>query len=137
MKIPNKPANVDDLKTWVKFRQKMCDDCRATCCSLPVEVKTSDLVRMGLINEFDLQENPKVIFKRLHKEKIVQHFHAKSQTLTLAQMSNGDCIYLDQSMRRCTIYDLRPDTCRQHPIKGPRPGYCAFIPKSHAPAKKR
>jgi len=129
VKIPSIPANVDDLKTWVKFRQKLCDHCRATCCSLPVEVKTGDLVRMGLINEFDLQENPKVIFKRLQKEKLVQHFHAKSQTLTLAQMANGDCIFLDQTNRRCTIYDLRPETCRNHPIKGPRPGYCAFIPK--------
>lgn len=128
--IPSKPANIDDLKTWVKFRQKLCDHCRGTCCSLPVEVKTSDLVRMGLIDEFDLQENPKVIFKRLYKERIVQHFHARSETLTLAQMANGDCLYLDPVSRRCTIYDLRPETCRQHPVQGPRPGYCAFIPKS-------
>ncbi|MCK5516299.1 MAG: YkgJ family cysteine cluster protein, partial [Desulfobulbaceae bacterium] len=37
-----------------------------------------------------------------------------------------DCLYLDQKTRRCTIYTKRPDTCRNHPQIGPRPGYCAF-----------
>jgi Fe-S-cluster containining protein len=128
VKIPEQPADIDDLATWVKYSPKLCDHCRGTCCSLPVEVKTSDLVRMGLISEFDLQENPKVIFKRLRKEKLVQHYHARTETLTLAQLANGDCIYLDQATRRCTIYDKRPETCRRHPVQGPRPGYCAFVP---------
>jgi hypothetical protein len=129
VKIPTTASDIDDLKTWVKYRQKLCDHCRGTCCSLPVEVKASDLVRMGLIQEFDLQENPKTIFKRLQKDKVVQHFHARSETFTLAQMASGDCLYLDQKTRRCTIYAVRPETCRKHPIQGPRPGYCAFIPK--------
>lgn len=132
MKIPSEPASIDDLTTWVRFRQELCDHCRATCCSLPVEVKTSDLVRMGLIDEFDLQENPKVIYKRLKKEKIVQHFHARSETLTLARMASGDCLFLDQKTRRCTIYERRPETCRRHPHQGPRPGFCAFIPRSRS-----
>jgi Fe-S-cluster containining protein len=24
------------------------------------------------------------------------------------------------------VYERRPDTCRNHPQVGPRPGYCAF-----------
>ncbi len=44
-------------------------------------------------------------------------------------MSNNDCLYLDRKSRLCTIYDKRPDTCRNHPKVGPRPGYCAYKPK--------
>ena len=47
----------------------------------------------------------------------------------LTRMSNDDCLYLDRKSRLCTIYDKRPDTCRNHPKIGPRPGYCAYKPK--------
>jgi Fe-S-cluster containining protein len=78
---------------------------------------------------FELEENMKRVFKRLSKAGIVEHYHAKSETFTLTRMANGDCLYLDSSSRRCTIYDRRPDTCRNHPQIGPRSGYCAFVPK--------
>ncbi|PHR28755.1 MAG: Fe-S-oxidoreductase [Desulfotalea sp.] len=129
LKIPTVAANVDDLATWSKYKKKMCDYCKGTCCSLPVEVKPVDLVRMGAIDAFELEENMKGIFKRLSKQKIVEHFHAKTTTFTLARMANGDCLYLDSSSRRCSIYEKRPDTCRNHPRIGPRAGYCAFIAK--------
>jgi len=102
-----------------------------SCCSLPVEVKPADLIRMGLMDEFELEENPKFIARRLMKEQIVEHYHNKSETFTLSRMANGDCLYLDSRSRRCTIYANRPDTCRNHPRIGPRPGYCAFIPKKN------
>ena len=47
-------------------------------------------------------------------------------------MSNNDCLYLDRKSRLCTIYEKRPDTCRNHPKIGPRPGYCAYKPKEVA-----
>ncbi|HEY4665448.1 MAG TPA: YkgJ family cysteine cluster protein, partial [Comamonas sp.] len=28
--------------------------------------------------------------------------------------------------RRCTVYEKRPETCRLHPKKGPKPGWCAY-----------
>lgn len=127
--IPTTAANVDDLKSWARYKKKMCDYCKGTCCSLPVEVKAKDLVRMGLIDSFELGENMKRIYKRLKKERLVEHYHAKSETFTLGRMANGDCLYLDTRTRRCTIYEKRPDTCRNHPQVGPRSGYCAFIPK--------
>ncbi|MFO6335145.1 YkgJ family cysteine cluster protein, partial [Pseudomonas aeruginosa] len=36
---------------------------------------------------------------------------------------------LDRKTRLCTIYARRPDTCRNHPRIGPRPGYCAYRPR--------
>jgi uncharacterized protein len=122
-------TNLDDTSTWIKYTQKLCKNCSARCCSLAVEVKKDDLVRMGLIDEFEIDENPKKLAKRLRKEGYVEHFYHKKEQFTLARMANGDCIFLDSETRRCNIYDKRPDTCRQHPIIGPRPGYCAFLKK--------
>jgi Fe-S-cluster containining protein len=133
MKIrPHIQADIDNIATWAKYNAKLCELCKATCCSLPVEVKAKDLVRMELVDEFELQDNSKKIAKRLMKERVVEHFHAKSETFTLARMANGDCLYLDHHSRRCTIYGKRPDTCRNHPQVGPRSGYCAFQNKTAA-----
>lgn len=123
-------ADPDRLETWIKFSgNSMCFDCRATCCRLPVEVRTKDLIRLGLVDEFDVGEPPKQIAKRLMKEGIVGRFNQKSGIFTLEQHSSGDCLYLDQKTRLCTVYANRPDTCRNHPKIGPRPGYCAYQPK--------
>lgn len=123
-------ADPENTATWRKYAKKLCNSCRGTCCSLPVEVKAPDLVRIGLIGSFELEEDPKFIARRLKKKQVVEHYHGKSETFTLARMANGDCLYLDSRSRRCTIYKKRPETCRNHPHIGPRPGYCAYIPKS-------
>lgn len=129
LKTAVRSADVDDLTTWTRYKKKLCLQCRGTCCSLPVEVQPEDLVRIGVIDAFDLLENMKRIYKKLCKEGVVEHFHAKTNTFTLARMANGDCLYLDAKTRRCTIYEMRPDTCRNHPQVGPRSGYCAYVPK--------
>jgi len=93
---------------------------------MPAEVRVGDLVRMGVVDEFEAQEPAKNIAKRLIKAGIIDHFNHKSGLFTLARLANDDCIYLDGQTRRCTIYDKRPDTCRNHPQVGPRPGFCAY-----------
>ncbi|HET8870625.1 MAG TPA: YkgJ family cysteine cluster protein, partial [Aquabacterium sp.] len=69
------------------------------------------------------------IAKRLTKAGIVARFNNKYELFTLARRASGDCLYLDANTRRCTIYEKRPHTCRNHPKVGPRPGYCAFRAK--------
>jgi Fe-S-cluster containining protein len=130
--LPAAPADIDNTATWAKYNKRLCDHCSACCCSLPVEVKPADLVRMQLIDEFELEEDPKYIAKRLMKQRVVEHFHAKSRTFTLARMASGDCVFLDSRTRRCIIYATRPETCRNHPQVGPRPGYCPFNRKTVA-----
>lgn len=123
-------ADIERLETWVKYHKSLCASCRGTCCSLPVEVRLDDLIRMGEADEFERQEPLKQIARRLMKAGVVGHFNHKSGLFTLARRANGDCRYLDPSSRLCTIYAKRPDTCRNHPQIGPRPGYCAWQPKS-------
>lgn len=93
---------------------------------MPVEVKLADLVRLGIVDEFELGEPPKQIAKRLQKAGIIEHFNFRNSIFTLARRSNGDCRYLDAQSRLCTVYEKRPNTCRNHPQIGPRPGYCAY-----------
>ena len=125
---PMKPyrADLDRLETWVKYRNGLCDDCRASCCTMPAEIRIGDLVRMGLVDAFEAEEPAKLIARRLLKAGVVDHFNHKNELFTLARRASGDCVFLDATTRRCTIYERRPDTCRNHPRVGPRPGYCAY-----------
>ena len=107
----------------------MCHSCVSSCCTLPVEVRITDLIRIGVVDEFERGEPPKNIAKRLQKDGLVERYNQKSGIFTLTRMANNDCYYLDRKTRLCTIYDKRPDTCRNHPRIGPRPGYCAYRPK--------
>lgn len=129
-------AIIDDLQTWVRYSKGLCGSCRGTCCSLPVEVRFNDLERLGVVDPFEAGEPLKQVAKRLLKEGIIQHVNQKSGIMTLTQVSNGDCHYLDQSTRLCTVYSQRPDTCRNHPQVGPRPGYCAYQPKAAPPRRQ-
>ncbi|MNM63841.1 Flagellin N-methylase [compost metagenome] len=123
-------ADVERLDTWARYTKDLCRDCHATCCTLPVEVRISDLIRIGVVDEFERDEPPKNVAKRLLKEGIVERFNQKSGIFTLTRTSNGDCLYLDRKSRLCTVYKNRPDTCRNHPQIGPRPGYCAYRKKA-------
>ncbi|MBW2683175.1 MAG: YkgJ family cysteine cluster protein [Deltaproteobacteria bacterium] len=132
IQLPTSQADIDNTATWAKYSKKLCVHCGASCCSLPVEVQASDLIRMELMDEFELEEDLKHIARRLMKQHLVEHFHSKTKTFTLARMASGDCLFLDSRSRRCTIYFQRPNTCRNHPQVGPRAGYCAFKRKVSA-----
>jgi hypothetical protein len=119
-------TNLDDTATWQKYSAKLCRRCRAACCRLPVEVKAGDLARLEIIDAFELGEDLRLLAKRLIKKGLVAHYHGASETFTLPRTADGDCLYLDPDSRRCRTYDRRPDTCRNHPHIGPRPGFCPF-----------
>ena len=127
MRSPIAIVDVDRPATWTKYRNGLCDDCAANCCTMPVEVKLPDLVRLGLVDDFEAQhESAKQIAKRLTKAGLVEHFNFKNSIFTLARRASGDCHYLDAVTRRCTVYEKRPNTCRLHPQVGPRPGHCPY-----------
>jgi Fe-S-cluster containining protein len=107
----------------------MCDTCAANCCTMPLEVKLADLVLLNLVDAFEAEhEEPKQIAKRLSKAGLIEHFNFKNSIFTIARKSSGDCYFLDSQSRRCTVYELRPQTCRKHPQVGPKPGYCPYGP---------
>ncbi len=120
-------VDVDNCDSWTRYRSGLCNTCAANCCTMPVEVKLADLVRLELVDPFEAEhEAPKQIAKRLQKAGLIAHFNFKNSIFTLARRANGDCANLDAKTRRCTVYDKRPNTCRLHPQVGPKPGYCPY-----------
>ena len=125
----NGQVDINDISTWTKYKSRLCPKCRANCCTMPVEVKISDLIRIGAITAFEADEPIKTLAKQLKKEGVIEHFNFKNQIFTLVRFANYDCLYLDSMSRRCVVYEKRPDTCRNHPQVGPRPGFCPYEQK--------
>lgn len=124
-------VDVDRTETWTRYRTGLCDRCMANCCTMPVEVKLPDLVRLELVDPFEAEhESPKQIAKRLSKAGLIEHFNFKHEIYTLGRRADGDCRFLDAQTRRCTVYDKRPGTCRKHPQVGPRPNHCPYGQRS-------
>jgi Fe-S-cluster containining protein len=124
-----KTVNPDNPTSWMRYRKSMCDTCRATCCTLPVEVSVPDLIRLGLIEEEEAVFEFDRMVKRLKKEGWIQRYSPKTQIFVLQQKNGTDCIFLDEN-RRCTVYSDRPQVCRSFPRSvGSRPGYCPYLPK--------
>jgi Fe-S-cluster containining protein len=124
--------NVDKDKpfTWVKHKESLCRTCIGTCCTMPVEIKIEDLLRLGKISEDDLHESRRKLANRLKKEGVIQSYREATQLFMLTQKPSGDCVFLDSKTRLCTSYETRPDVCRKFPTQmGRRPGFCPVIPK--------
>ena len=129
MKSPISIVDVDRTDTWTRYKTGMCDTCAANCCTMPLEVKLADLVLLNVVDAFEAEnEEPKQIAKRLSKAGLIEHFNFKNSIFTIARKSSGDCHFLDTQSRRCTVYELRPQTCRKHPQVGPKPGFCPYGP---------
>lgn len=115
----------DRPSTWKKYDSGFCTSCMAHCCRMPVEVKISDLIRLGIATEDEASGSIRKLAKRLMKEGIVKSYRNGTEFFMLTQRSNDDCYFLDPRTRLCTVYEKRPDTCRGFPvIVGPRIGYC-------------
>jgi hypothetical protein len=120
-------VDVDRTETWTRYRPGLCEGCWAGCCTMPVEVRLPDLVRLELVDAFEAEhEEPRRIARRLEKAGAVGRYNAKDGIFTLARRAGGDCLYLHPQTRRCTVYEKRPETCRKHPQVGPRAGYCPY-----------
>ena len=102
----------------------MCEGCSAGCCTLPLEVSAFDLIRLGILTEDEAASSLKKAAKRLMKEGYIQAYRATHGVFIIEQRAGRDCIFLGEKDRRCTVYEKRPEVCRQFPKIGPRPGFC-------------
>lgn len=123
------PVHPQRPSTWKKFKNGMCVGCHGYCCALPVEASMRDLIRLELVSEEEAMDSPKRVARRLEKSGVIQSYREKTGVFVLEQKSNDDCIYLGKD-RLCTVYEKRPEVCRQFPKIGPRPGWCPEKRKS-------
>lgn len=110
--------------TWVKYREGLCQGCYGSCCTMPVEVKSEDLIRLGLTDEDEINQSPRKVAKRLMKEGVISSYRDGTGLFMLTQKPNDDCYFLDLKTRLCTVYEKRPGVCREFPNIGPKPGFC-------------
>jgi Fe-S-cluster containining protein len=118
-------ADKDRPSTWKKYDASFCTSCRANCCSMPVEVRSSDLLRLEIISVDEIDQSIKKAAKKLKKSGFISSYREGTDLFMLTQRPNGDCYFLHEKTRLCTVYDKRPDTCREFPsVLGTRVGFC-------------
>lgn len=97
---------------------------------MPVEVKFHDLVRLEIVRPDEEHSSRRKLVNRLKRDGLIQSYREHSQNFMLVQRSNDDCLFLDAQTRLCTVYDKRPDVCRNFPqTMGIRPGFCPALEK--------
>lgn len=122
----------DRPSTWVRYKIQYCESCLATCCTMPVEVRVEDLVRIGVVTEDEAAGSLKKVARRLVAEGLVRSFRVSTGLFLLEQKNGRDCVFLGAD-RRCTVYDRRPNVCRSFPlVMGPRLGFCPYKKKREA-----
>lgn len=120
----------DRPSTWRKYQKDLCASCKANCCCMPVEVKSSDLIRLGITDQDEIDHSIKKTAKRLKKEGFITSYREGTEFFMLTQKANSDCIFLDEKTRFCKVYEKRPDTCRAFPeVMGTRVGWCPYEKK--------
>ena len=119
MKPAIRIVDVDRLETWSKYKPGMCDTCGANCCTMPLEVQLSDLVRLGLVDPFEVDHvDHKLIAKRLLKAKLIDHYNPKHNIFTMARRASGDCNFLDAAARS-TKSARKPAVCTPRKAQSP------------------
>lgn len=120
-------TNKDRPSTWIKYETKYCDSCVASCCTMPVEINSADLIRLGLASIDDINQSIKKTAKKLKKDGFISSYREATDLFMISQKSNDDCYFLDSKTRLCTVYDRRPGTCRDFPTKvGTRVSFCPY-----------
>ena len=100
-----------------------CQKCPGYCCSYPrIEVLDSDLVRLAKHFGLAVEEAERKFTRRYKDEDSDERIlrHRKDRVYETI------CRFFDTKARRCTVYEARPEVCRQYP-NGARCGYYEFI----------
>ncbi|WP_437578165.1 YkgJ family cysteine cluster protein [Sorangium sp. So ce887] len=107
------------MTTTLKAKRRVsydCSKCPAYCCSIyeRVEVTPRDMRRLARHFGLTLEAAAERFTKRYSGERILR----RQSDPVLGRV----CRFLDLTTRGCTIYDARPEVCRDYPGK-PRCGY--------------
>lgn len=101
--------------------QYNCLKCPGYCCSYPrIPVTDADVARLAGRFGIPPEEARRRFTKRGQDEgeRVLRHTHDP--------IFDSSCRFLDVEKRRCTIYEHRPDACREYPGSA-RCGYYDFL----------
>lgn len=109
-------AEIQAKKLRVLFN---CAKCPGYCCSYDrIEVTKSDMLRLAQHFKLSYQETKKKFTKIAWGDRVLRH--------KKDHIFKSVCRFFDQEARRCTIYEARPDVCREYP-DGRRCAYYDFL----------
>ena len=102
-----------------------CGKCPGYCCSYPnIPLENGDLERLAA----HLGLTP-AQFKKRHTKKGTKEEDGSRPTVLRHQDDyyfGSICGFFDMEKRRCSVYEARPDICREYPGR-PRCGYYEFL----------
>ena len=86
-----------------------CSQCGACCSGSPGFVWVDQDEIRSIANFLGMDDVDE--FER-------QYTKRKGLRVSIREFPNGDCLFLDETTRGCTIYDARPKQCRTWPFWG-------------------
>ncbi|MGH9459342.1 MAG: YkgJ family cysteine cluster protein [Thermoanaerobaculia bacterium] len=96
-----------------------CLKCPAYCCSYErIDVTVRDLARIAKHLDTTPAQVERKYTKRIEGHRALRHQKDK--------IFGTICTFFDTDKRRCTIYEARPNVCREYP-DSPRCGYFDFL----------
>lgn len=108
-----------------------CSRCAGYCCTYEViGVTEQDITRLA--KHFHI---PPATFKEKYT-----HLEGKERTLNKRPdkvYRDGTCLLFDTEKRRCTVYEARPQVCRQYPTTNYCPYYDMLQLERRGPSDRR
>ena len=106
-----------------------CSKCPGYCCTYPrIVVSKKDINRLAKYFEMTPAMAKKSFTREYTFTEGEPDEHVKEQILRHRDddIYNSACQFLDPELRRCSIYEARPDVCREFP-NGKKCGYYTFL----------
>jgi hypothetical protein len=99
-----------------------CSKCPGYCCSYQlIEIGKRDIARLAKHFGLSFEQAQERFTKYDAGEKAQVLRHRKDKIF------DSVCQFFDQKKRRCTVYESRPQVCRDYPPDSPRCGYYEFL----------
>lgn len=103
-----------------------CLKCPGYCCSYPnIHLQPADVARLA--KHFKMDEDA---FRKKHTKKGTKEAGADKRPRVLRHQEDEHfgsiCAFFDTDKRRCTVYEARPEICRDYPGRK-RCGYYEFL----------
>lgn len=104
-----------------------CSKCPGYCCSYPrIIVSDSDIARLAAHHGVSVSEAKKKFTRRYRWESESEVIDERVLRHREDTIYASTCGFLHPTERRCTIYEARPEVCREYP-NGKRCGYYSFL----------
>jgi len=94
-----------------KFDETICATCEGNCC-----IGESGYIWITVDEIEKLSKYLNISVNELFKKYLVKYGYKFSIKEKQISQNNFACIFFDMDLKRCTIYDVRPNQCRTFPF---------------------